>query len=418
MGTATGSRFVGLVADDLTGAADAAVQFAVRGWDARLLRKMSSESPARPPGEACLHALTTSTRASTDTLAATRTAAAVSELSLAGADRLFLKVDSTVRGSVAGQVAGALSAWRRRHRDALAVVCPAFPDLGRTVAHGTVLVDDRPVADSDSGDDPVTPVTVSALDRLIPGSQRVGVAELVAAPGSGHCFVLDAVTNDDLDEVAAAVELLGPRAIAVGSAGLARAVAGVAGAVERTTTAVSPVSRILVAVSSPHRAARLQVAALLQSHPQPEPDHRAGRAHPDELQVSVLRAPEERAERGRSAAVATVLAQQVAARIAASPIDALVLVGGDGALAVLDACGAAQVRVLDNLAPGTPRGVVLGGRLDGLQLVTRSGGFGPPDALVQIVQRLSQPQSLAAIPPRHSPPPSSRPPLPPPEDRE
>ena len=58
------------------------------------------------------------------------TADAVNALMNAGVDRVFLKIDSTMRGSVPGQVAGALAAWRTRHPDARAVVCPAYPRDG------------------------------------------------------------------------------------------------------------------------------------------------------------------------------------------------------------------------------------------------------------------------------------------------
>jgi D-threonate/D-erythronate kinase len=46
-----------------------------------------------------------------------------------------------VRGSVAAQVDGAIRAWSTAHDNVIAVVCPAFPDLGRTVVDGVVLVD-------------------------------------------------------------------------------------------------------------------------------------------------------------------------------------------------------------------------------------------------------------------------------------
>ena len=37
---------------------------------------------------------------------------------------------------------------------------------------------------------------------------------------------------------------------------------------------------------------------------------------------------------------------------------------------------------------GAPNGRVVGGTADGLRLITKSGGFGVPDTLITIVQRL------------------------------
>ena len=88
--------------------------------------------------------------------AATETARTVHALSRS-VDRLFLKIDSTARGSIDGQVAGALTAWQVDHPDAVAVICPAFPDLGRTVLDGRVLVNGQPVHETAAAADPVTP---------------------------------------------------------------------------------------------------------------------------------------------------------------------------------------------------------------------------------------------------------------------
>src|SRR3954452_7185677 len=125
-------RLVGLVADDLTGATDAAVQFAEEGWSAHVLC-----SPAARPeiveGVPSLLAVVTGVRAAPDEEAAAGTARAVRGLLARGCDRLFVKIDSTMRGSVAGQVRGALSGWAGTHPMTIVVLSPAFPDEGRAV---------------------------------------------------------------------------------------------------------------------------------------------------------------------------------------------------------------------------------------------------------------------------------------------
>jgi D-threonate/D-erythronate kinase len=121
-------RIVGLVADDLTGATDSAVQFAEAGWTASvervLLRQQDELSGDRP----AVIAVATGVRAAAAAHAADRTASAVRRLSARGVDRLFIKIDSTIRGSVAGQVRGALSAWTAGGRPT-AVICPRFLSL-------------------------------------------------------------------------------------------------------------------------------------------------------------------------------------------------------------------------------------------------------------------------------------------------
>ncbi|MCY3757134.1 MAG: hypothetical protein OXG96_05375, partial [Acidobacteria bacterium] len=65
-------------------------------------------------------------------------------------------------------------------------------------------------------------------------------------------------------------------------------------------------------------------------------------------------------------------------------LGATILVGGDTALKVYEQCGARGIRVLGDVVPGIPWGRWIGGRLDGLPLVTKAGGFGDPDTLCDI----------------------------------
>jgi uncharacterized protein YgbK (DUF1537 family) len=58
-----------------------------------------------------------------------------------------------------------------------------------------------------------------------------------------------------------------------------------------------------------------------------------------------------------------------------------ILVGGDTALKVYEQCGARGIRILGDVEPGIPWGRWMGGRMDGLPLVTKAGGFGNPDTL-------------------------------------
>ena len=390
---------MGLVADDLTGATDSAVQFAAAGWDARLVRHLRDVPEAAPRSELRrLIAVTTGCRSSGDHAAAELTAAAVEALSRFGTERLYLKIDSTVRGSVAGQIAGALTAWRRVHRDALAVVCPAFPDLGRTVAGGAVLVDGVPVADSPAGADPVTPVRDSALGQMVPGGLWVASAGEISDRRGTDRFLVDARTNADLDDVAEMIDRLGPRVIAVGSAGLAQAMASRWRALSaaRSAAHAPPAVRVLVAVNSMHPVARAQVAELLRTHPdarlaEPSEDRIA-----NEPGVRVVCTPALPTRDQRSATAGLV--RQVVEALEPGRYDAIVLVGGDGALAVLDELHAQGIQVTGRLSAGVPRGVVIGGLADGLPIVTRSGGFGDARALVDTIHRLRNNPNATASP--------------------
>ncbi len=374
---------LGLVADDLTGANDSAVQFARRGWTALLTLEPSKggllKSDAANPGVQgdSVIAVTTDARALSNSDAEKLTAAATATLMELGINRLFLKIDSTMRGSVAGQITGALAAWRTRHANAVAVVCPAYPQMGRTVASNQLLVGGRPVQESAIGRDPVTPVTTSDLSALIPGSTRITPDQL--AQSLAPVVTLDAASETDLARVASAIATAGPSAIPVGSAGLAEAVAMTAVKVHDRTPADLPRSpsggfrnpRILIQVTSLNPVSRNQVDRLREAFPE----------------VVVLLAP---AERVGNSSVAEKLAAEFSDRVHKEPWDVLGLIGGDGARAALRRLGASAIQIVDTVLEGIPFGVVVGGRADGIAVFTKAGGFGGEDALVRVVQQLSK----------------------------
>ncbi len=64
----------------------------------------------------------------------------------------------------------------------------------------------------------------------------------------------------------------------------------------------------------------------------------------------------------------------------------LIISGGDTAQAVLRASGAEGVQALRSPAPLVGAGIIRGGSLDGLELVTKGGKVGSPDILLDLVE--------------------------------
>ena len=242
---------LGLVADDVTGAGDASVQFARRGWDTFLTLQTGltpyyrGVRPRIHVSAPCVLASTTDSRALSNDEAEKLTCDALTLLIDAGIDRVFLKIDSTMRGSVQGQIAGALKAWRTRYADARAVVCPAYPRMGRTVQAHRLFVHGEPVDRTAIGSDPVTPVTTSDMNALIPASPSITIA--------------DAVTDEDLAALAKGILSGGPPVIPVGSGGLAEALA------EIWSVRSEPDRALKRAVSIPSRSAYSLARQLAES---------------------------------------------------------------------------------------------------------------------------------------------------------
>ena len=65
----------------------------------------------------------------------------------------------------------------------------------------------------------------------------------------------------------------------------------------------------------------------------------------------------------------------------------VLLTGGDTAEIFCRTAAATGIRLADEVSPGIARGDLLGGPLQGLTIVTKAGGFGNKQALVDVVQR-------------------------------
>ena len=248
------SRVV-VLADDLTGAADTAGQFDRAGWTAEL------QVGSGGPSEAEVVAITTGSRALEPAAAADAVRTALDKVAFDGGRldgaAVYLKIDSTLRGPVRAMTDAVVAA---RGGEVVAVVCPAFPAVGRTLVDGVLLVHGVPVAQTAVGRDPVTPVRESHVPTLLDAplvelDPRADDAELAAAlRGHGPVVVVDARDEADLDRVARAVLALGNQAVAVGSAGLAAHLA--------RRWRPLPRGPVLVVVSSLHDASRGQAELL------------------------------------------------------------------------------------------------------------------------------------------------------------
>ena len=286
-----------IVADDLTGAADAAVPFAscVTAFRLSRVKAVSTESRNLPESE----------------IIAEMRRVAKAE---GHPDLIFKKIDSTLRGNVEAEIKAAMEAFECAH----AIITPAFPEMGRTVVNGHLHVD--------------------------------GVRIKHAGEN-----VRDAVTDEDLDQIVEAGLKLEGRVLWAGSAGLAKALARrLCGApVHKPAPRIK--GPIVFCIGSDHPATQAQQAEL-------------NRHRPEAAVLSIIRSqtrPEEIRRNLRGAG-------------------ALFITGGDTATVVLQAIGAKTIIIQQEVVTGVPWGMLSGGLFDGCPVVTKSGGFGPPDTLIKV----------------------------------
>ncbi|MBI2216769.1 MAG: four-carbon acid sugar kinase family protein [Candidatus Rokubacteria bacterium] len=359
-----------ILADDLTGACDTGSLFAGKG------SVPVSIWPARPPG-APVRVLDTETRTTTASAARERVRSAARA---APAPAYFKKIDSTLRGRIGAEVEALLEATGAPS----ALLAPAFPSQRRAVVDRVLLVDGRPVADTAIARDPDFPAlpagsssSVVALIRpqlqrplaWIPLAQvRAGSMPLAARLQrlAGMIVVADAETDEDLEALVDGAFEVEPAPLLVGSAGLGRALARRLGVlVEHVGLPAG--CRWLVVVGSLHPASREQA----------ERARGAG--------LSVVASAGER--RANPTDVARGLAEDAARRLAADRFDLVAVTGGETALALCRALGADTIELAGPPMPGLALGRLPSRLGRDLWIVTKAGGFGPPDLFVSLAER-------------------------------
>jgi uncharacterized protein YgbK (DUF1537 family) len=148
---------IGVIADDLTGAAEIGAVGLRHGLCAEIVRH------GRPGNGADLVCVDTDSRACDPAEAAKRAAAAAKLLRAAGARWIYKKVDSVLRG----QVTAELEAVMKQLKLLRALLLPANPSLGRTIKDGHYFLRGRPIHKTEFARDPHFPRRSSQVLRLV-----------------------------------------------------------------------------------------------------------------------------------------------------------------------------------------------------------------------------------------------------------
>jgi D-threonate/D-erythronate kinase len=389
---------IAIIADDLTGAADTGVQLVHAGYRTAVFFRVSEVL------EDGLDAVVfdTDSRAMPAGFAAKRVLGAAH--AARDARIVYKKLDSTLRGNVAAELAAALGGARRDR----VIVAPAFPAAGRTTVGGIQRVHGVPVDETEMANDPHTPVSEAHIPSLLAdafssvgtlGAEDLAAPELVRRTLEDYeCVVVDAERDADLEALVRAVP--DPASVLwAGSAGLALALGSVYPGPCAETAGVqrAPVRPVLVVVGSLSGVAREQVRRLADAYGAVDVpvDDRESNAVRKAVGAArevlaggtcvVVRSPEERVASGES--VLGNLTEVAALLSEEGLFEGLVLTGGATAVGVAQRLGAYGIRLEGEVENGVPIGTLIGP--GPYPVVTKAGGFGGPDTLVEVVVALS-----------------------------
>lgn len=237
------SNNIGIIADDLTGADDTALQFYLRGANTQILLDGSTVPENKKNTQ--VWAIPTETRNCDAPTAYERVKLAARFLAdELGVEYFYKKMDSTIRGNIAVEALAMLEAleW-----DA-AVIIPAFPQEGRTTIGGYHLLKGIPIERTEFARDPRFPIYESHIPTVLRTELHNQQDELVdlielrtVIKGAGpilkkmnemiakgvKLIVVDAMSITDIEQVVLAMEKSSYKILPCGSAGCAQVLGNV-----------------------------------------------------------------------------------------------------------------------------------------------------------------------------------------------
>ena len=228
------SDLVGIIADDLTGANDTALQFQQRGASTKILLDAECEPKVKAGTE--VWALSSESRNVPVEVAISRVERAVTTFTENFSfDYYYKKIDSTLRGHIALET---LTMLNILEYDA-AIIIPAFPQEGRITVGGYHMAKGIPIGRTEIAIDPHSPITESHVPTLLkmqlgePASEMVGTIDLrTVMNGAGpvlvrinellkegkKLIVADATSLTDIEQIALAINKCDKKLLPTGTA--------------------------------------------------------------------------------------------------------------------------------------------------------------------------------------------------------
>jgi len=232
------SNTIGIIADDLTGANDTALQFMLNNVDTNILLNTDQEPEKANTSQAW--AIATESRNIAPEFAFEKVKLATQYLvEKVNPDYFYKKIDSTVRGNISVEVLSMLEVlgW-----DA-AIIMPAFPQENRITVGGYHLLKGIPIERTEMARDPHSPIYESHLPTLLQSQLGENLKNLVGSielktilDGAGpilqamnkliengvKLIVADSVSITDLEQIVLAMQKSNYKILPVGNSAAGR----------------------------------------------------------------------------------------------------------------------------------------------------------------------------------------------------
>ena len=233
------SNYISIIADDLTGANDTALQFFMQGCKTQV--SFGEDISINEDLKTEVFAISTESRNISSDIAVERVKKVANDiLKEYNFEYVYKKIDSVLRGNIGKEITTLLD---ELNFDA-AVIFPAFPNEGRTTIGGYHLLKGIPLQRTEFSRDPICPITESNIVNLLKnqlGEENEQYIDLISLDtimkGAGpiltklneliskgkKLIVADAVHTTDLEQIALALTKSPYNILPCGAAGAAQA---------------------------------------------------------------------------------------------------------------------------------------------------------------------------------------------------
>lgn len=405
---------IGVIADDFTGASDIALTLAEAGMKVAQFIGVP-DAQANPELDAGVVALKSRTAPVAQAVA--QSLAACDWLLAQGCSQIIFKVCSTFDSTAKGNIGQVLDALADKMDVTTTLVCPAFPENGRSVYQGHLFVNDVLLNECGMQDHPLTPMTDADLRRVLAAQSSKPIGHIpapVIGAGpqaitktmgdlAGH-LIVDAIQDADLFAIGKAAK---NTTLLCGGSGIALGLPqnfGIAADVPKWAAITGPA---VVLSGSCSRATREQVATYQTLAPAYEISAQSVLSGADNTpkiadwimaqtgaplvyssaDPDVVRAAQASFGIEKTAQAIETLFADLAAELAARGVKRIVVAGGETSGSVVSGLGAQMLDIGPRLAAGVPAV-----RAGDIGLALKSGNFGGPNFFAEALSKMEQAQ--------------------------
>lgn len=427
---------IGIIADDLTGAADTGVHFAKRGLASIVIVNTKYQEDILD----CMQilAFNTNTRDVDPQIAYKRVNRVAKILKNRGIKCIYKKIDSTLRGNIGIEIESVMDVF-----DVGTVILTAsLPVHERITVGGYHLVNQVPGQNSEITGSLNSAKQESHLPTLIQSQtkRRVGHIDLsIVMQGvealreeiltrqkrGEQIITVDAASKNDLAIIADAIVAVGLTKIIVGSAGLASELPGalrLKNKRERESALPTKEGVVVAIYGSKSKIAMQQVVKAKEMAStgvieinidriltnKRDMDKELGKVLEEAKRLiakdkdiivklsdtKLLPGGEKNLKPKMEIIAMNKKIVEVLGRVAykivkSNKVAGLVLTGGETALSVCKKLNSWGIVLRDEVLPGIPVGELIGGEFEGLNIVSKAGSFGKEDALIKAIRYLA-----------------------------